>query len=59
MTHTPNILKEAMERVGDRFDAVRAKERERCAEAAYQRGRALGEPSIGHDIAQTIRNLKD
>ena len=51
------ILAKAMEKVGDRFDAVRAEERERCAEAAYQRGRALGEPAIGHDIAQTIRNL--
>jgi hypothetical protein len=33
-----------------------AAERERCAEVAYQRGRVLGEPAIGHDIAQTIRN---
>lgn len=32
-----------------------AVERERAAKAAEQRGRELGEPAIGSDIANTIR----
>jgi hypothetical protein len=31
-------------------------ERERCAKAAEQRGKELGEPAIGSDIANTIRD---
>lgn len=54
-----NRMQAAMEKVGDKFDAVRADERERCAKLAEQGGKDLQEPAVGHYIAKMIRERKD
>jgi hypothetical protein len=51
-----SILAQAMDRVGDKFDAVRSDERERCAKLAEIGGRELQEPAVGLYIAKLIRN---